>query len=343
MVGISRLYKKAAVLAILLAGTLNGCYKGPPQAYEYAGEWGTRGTSPGEFHTIVDVAIGQNDNVYVAEFRPGQSRVQYFTPEGEFIGEWGSEILGYGEYRYGDRIVKYPLTALEYANGIYVAPEGTVYVLTGGYSVRYFSPSGEFLGRWKDDLEGNPATTSIAVAPNGHIYICDATDYSDRSDGMVRYYTGEGELLGFWIINASPGTSSSDPVALSIDPDGFVYVVDYTAQAVKYFSPVGSFIGKFGRGDNGRGDFENPVAMAIGADGTVYVTEIVGDRALTRYFASDGDYVGEFGFSCTPPAGLDSDITGLAVASNGTVYVADAANHRVVYFRPVRTGFRFFR
>ena len=338
MVSTSSLYKKVAILTIILVGTLNGCYTGATEAYEYGGEWGSRGEGPGEFRTIVDLAIGSNDNVYVAEFRPGASRVQYFTPEGEFIGEWGSEVLGYGESRRGDRIVKYPLNALDYANGICVAPQGTVYVLADGYSVRYFSHSGKFLGGWKDDLEGNAATTSIAAAPNGHIYICDATDYCDRSNGMVRYYTGEGKLLGSWVVNPSSGAPSSDPVALSVDHDGFVYVVDYVAHAVECFSPVGSLIGKFGRGEDGRADFENPVAMAIGADGTVYVTEIVGDLALTRYFASDGEYVGEFGFPCMPPGGLDPDITGLAVASDGTVYVADAGNHRVVYFRPVPAG-----
>jgi DNA-binding beta-propeller fold protein YncE len=58
------------------------------------GEWGRPGTGPGEFSLLHAIAVGLDGNVYVGDRENG--RIQWFTPEGDYIGEWhfGGRVLG---------------------------------------------------------------------------------------------------------------------------------------------------------------------------------------------------------------------------------------------------------
>lgn len=65
--------------------------------YDAAGrkvrQWGRAGTGPGEFNLPHSIAMSPEGNVYVADRENG--RVQWFTPDGEYLGEW----------RYGGRVL----------------------------------------------------------------------------------------------------------------------------------------------------------------------------------------------------------------------------------------------
>ena len=48
--------------------------------------WGTPGAGPGQFHVPHGIAIDRNGIIYVADRE--NSRLQLFTPKGEFVAEW---------------------------------------------------------------------------------------------------------------------------------------------------------------------------------------------------------------------------------------------------------------
>ena len=50
-------------------------------------EWGTPGTGPGQFHLPHGIAIDRDGIVYIADRENG--RIQRFSLEGRYIGEWG--------------------------------------------------------------------------------------------------------------------------------------------------------------------------------------------------------------------------------------------------------------
>src|SRR5262245_862688 len=58
--------------------------------YDAAGkkikQWGKKGTGPGEFNTVHSIAMGPDNNLYVADRENG--RLQKFDQDGKFLGEW---------------------------------------------------------------------------------------------------------------------------------------------------------------------------------------------------------------------------------------------------------------
>ncbi|GIS95122.1 MAG: hypothetical protein CM1200mP22_23590 [Dehalococcoidia bacterium] len=62
----------------------------------------------GYFHQVRAVAVALDGSVYVLDY--SNNRVQRFSPEGEFVGKWGTEGSGDGQ--------------LQDPEGIAVAPDG---------------------------------------------------------------------------------------------------------------------------------------------------------------------------------------------------------------------------
>ena len=68
----------------------DGYCNGRVLEYDAAGkklkEFGKKGTGPGEFNTVHSIAMGPDDNLYVADRENG--RLQKFDQTGKFLGEW---------------------------------------------------------------------------------------------------------------------------------------------------------------------------------------------------------------------------------------------------------------
>src|ERR1043166_4396662 len=134
-------------------------------------EWGRRGKGKGEFDACVGIAIGKHDEVYTSEFR--NQRVQKFTSEGEFLGEFSIQ---------------------PYAGGLAVDPHGTVYVAHwNSHKVAAYSPSGELLKEWGKKGTGDgefQLPGSIALGPDGLL------SGPARVTVRAQKFSGAGRLLG---------------------------------------------------------------------------------------------------------------------------------------------------
>ena len=124
------------------------------------------------------------------------------------------------------------------------------------------------------------------------------------------------------------------PIPIAVGPDGDVYVADPLTQRIRRYHPTGIYCDEWyviqppppGTVGLARYTFV-PRAIAVGPEGNVYA--LCGDAVF--FFAPDGVYLGGWGTRGTG-AGEFVNPTGLAVASNGRVYVADTYNERVQYF-----------
>ena len=93
-------------------------------------------------------------------------------------------------------------------------------------------------------------------------------------------------------------------------------------------------------GPSGKG-FNHPSGMDVGPDGSLYVVDagasrivvIDADGWFVRALGELGDSPGQFNFHRDESEPM-SDAGGVAVAADGTVYVADTVNDRVQAFSP---------
>ena len=135
----------------------------------------------------------------------------------------------------------------------------------------------------------------ISIAPDGSVYC------SDDFDHTVRKFTPEGKLL------LTLGTSGkpSDTGATSID-----------FRTVKYSGPPFNF----------------PTNVAFGPEGDVYISDGYGNTRIHK-FTPEGKLLFSWGEPGTGPGQFRLP-HGIAVARDGTVYVADRENSRVQLFSP---------
>ncbi len=98
-------------------------------------EWGKPGAGPGEFNVVHAIAVGPQGNVYVADRENG--RVQWFSPKGEFLGQW----------TYGGQLYT---VAFSQAGDLYVATHPKGVSLDTEFNVVKIDPtSGRMLGRFE--------------------------------------------------------------------------------------------------------------------------------------------------------------------------------------------------
>ena len=105
--------------------------------------WGGHGSGPGEFETIHSVFIDYDDGDKVYAADRYNNRVQYFTPQGEFVGEWSD---------------------LNLANSVRKGPGGEWVVAELDHRISIVNGEGQVLSRWGDtgvELDDRPTGSGL--------------------------------------------------------------------------------------------------------------------------------------------------------------------------------------
>jgi len=303
----------------------------------FLGTWGSPGSGDGQFIEPEGIAVAPDRTVYTVDF---DGRVQRFNATGTFLGAWEVESSG----------------------DVGVAPDGTVYVTESSwYRVRRFSATGAPLGGWGAPGYGDGQFNhprGVAVAPDGTVYVVDS-DLGHR----IQRFRADGTFLGTW---GSPGSGDGQfllPRGVAVAPDGTVYVADTGNHRIQVFGADGTFLGKWGSEGSGNGQFKYPEGVAVAPDGAVYVADTGNHRIQVFRVQSLGTSTPtpsspthtssppmptptqlpqpsippsyrafQFAIGAQAPIGQFYDPRSVAVAPDGTVYVADTYNHRIQRF-----------
>ena len=206
--------------------------------------WGKVGSGEGEFDRPSGLAFDANDNLYLVDSL--NHRIQVFTKDGMFLSTWGQKGTGDGEF--------------DHPWGIEIDKKGDVYIADWRNDrIQKFTADGQFLMKFGSSGQGDGEffrPTSIAVDNDGIIYVTDFKNdrlqVFDADGGFVTKLLGEATLSkwGRQRVELEPtmvrgremaqGLEERErqfqgPIAVEVDDDGRVFVVETARQRVQVF------------------------------------------------------------------------------------------------------------
>lgn len=237
-----------------------------------------------------------------------------------------------------------------------VAPDGMLVVAeTGAHVITRVDPqSGKTtaIAGVKDKsgfVDGSAAEArfngpvGVAVGTDGTIYVADT--YNDRiraidTTGRVRTLAGGAEP-GFADAQTGANARFDTPCGIAVAPDGTLVVADTGNNRVRRVSAAGAVVTIAGTGDaivkDGlayEASFDEPTGITVEPDGTIYVADARG--SAVRMFAFNlfphVQTIIASNLGLVDGALSNARVTrpsGVALSSDGTVYIADTGN-RVV-------------
>ena len=216
---------------------------------QFLHKWGAPGRGDGEFNGPAGIAAGPDDSVYVVDQH--NARVQKFASNGAYLGQWGSHGSAPGQFNlpWG--------AATDGTGNVYIAD-------WRNDRVQKFSADGEFItafGSSGDGVGQFQRPTSVAVDGDGFIYVADwgnervqVLDHDGRFQLLLRgeatvskwaeeYFAANPEekverdrselipqlpphLNTPYHISSQTEPYFWGPVAVSLDSDGRLYVVE---------------------------------------------------------------------------------------------------------------------
>jgi uncharacterized protein (TIGR03663 family) len=299
------------------------------------------GAATGQLDQPRGIAVDQQGTIYVADM--GNNRIEVFGPDGQALRTIGSAGSGDGQF--------------QEPRGVAVDGQGNLYVAdTWNARVQKFDSSGKFLKSWgtgNDIGNGRRALTTdgseagnaaaplgfygpraIAVDERGNVYI------ADTGNKRIVVTDSEGKFLYQWGHAGNEPGAFSEPIGLAVDGQGNLYVADTWNGRVQVFS----------RGQDGRvspapqvtwrvpgwqpNTYDDPY-IAASKEGQVYAS--VPGRNLVLAANLRGDVLLRWGGKGNDLASLTLP-SGAAVGPDGTIYIVDRGNNRVMRFKMPALG-----
>ncbi len=160
-----------------------------------------------------DLALDSAGNVYVAQGHGSpEPRVLKFSPDGEYITQWGSRGFGPGQFWM--------------AHAIEIDEDDTVYVADReNMRIHRFDTDGNLLGEWLFDA----MVCALHLHNDGFMYI------TTGFDGQLAKVDMTGRVLG---AIGRPGTANGqfgEAHALTLDLDGNAYIADVINRRIQKF------------------------------------------------------------------------------------------------------------
>ena len=313
------------ILSCLLLVAAGRC---PAASHEVVRDWPALPPS----HVLGEctaVAVDSRDNVVVLH-RSGRGWTTPFPTE--LIAALTVSVI---DGRTGKLLAAWGTNQFIMPHGIGLDREDNVWITdVGRQQVFKFSPGGERLlltlgerGAAGADKAHFNYPSDVAVLPDGSFYVSDGY----RNTRVVKF-TADGRYdLEWGGKGAGPGQFNL-PHGVAVDAQGRVIVCDRTNSRLQVFDPRGKFLAEWKGPLIGR-----PYGVSVGANGHIYAID-GGDGPLKRQdrpraveLDAEGRVVDRFGAFGTEPGQfvLGHDI---AVAKDGSVYVADATANRVQKF-----------
>jgi uncharacterized protein (TIGR03663 family) len=181
---------------------------------------------------------------------------------------------------------------------------------------------------------------SIAMAPDGTIYVADTYNY------RIQHFNSDGTFIQQWGSKSPecpypsaatpdnvPSGTFCEPWGIAVGKDGSVYVADTWNNRIQKFTADGQFVTMWGHGvaqdSNDLLGFYGPRGIVVDSLGNVLVTDTGNSRVVV--FNANGQPVTQFGSTGVAP-GQFAEPVGMALDASGRLYVVDTWNQRIQVF-----------
>jgi DNA-binding beta-propeller fold protein YncE len=263
---------------------------------QFIKKWGGEGNGVGKFIWPMGITTDVTGHLYITDIF--NISIQKFTLDGEFIDGWNGDLVS--------------------PSGVAAGKEGNIYVTTN-YNIHMFSPDGKFIRKWGDPggKDGEFwSACGVAVDPSGNVYVTDGA--SNGATNRVQKFTPDGDFIAKWGSYGNGKGQFWTPLAVAVDAQRNVYVLDKENYRIQKFSALGQFVTQWGSYGTGNGQFIWPAFIAVDTKGNVYVA---GDNSIQK-FTPSGQFLVRWGKQ-GDYEGLFHHIDGIAINGNDQVYVTD--------------------
>ncbi|MEY3014725.1 MAG: hypothetical protein RIT45_3460, partial [Pseudomonadota bacterium] len=214
-----------------------------------------------------------------------------------------------------------------------VAADGTTTTLAGNGSASYQDGKGT--------LAKFNGPNGVDVDPNGNLYVADTGNQRIRKidkDGVVT--TVAGQASSGWVDGPAANARFSNPYDVVFGSKGDIFVADYSNHRIRVVSPAGTVSTLAGNGTSGTTDgvgaqatFSSPCGLALDANGNLIVVTRSGHRMRRVTPAGEvATIAGSAGAGYKDGAAGSAQLnspSGVALAPDGVMLVADRGNHRI--------------
>jgi len=275
-------------------------------------QWGAGGSAPGRFWFPASVALGVRGQLWIDDMANG--RVQTLGAEGRFHVRFAVPHAGTG-------------MALDRQGNVYIGQQ-LDQATRPGVAISKFSPSGTLLARWRHLNMADPPSGS-AVAPDGDVIVVSVFVYRDpkqidQSGANIVRLSPAGKQLGLIHLGYfGPGSG------IAVDGVENITIAYGTPPHLERFSSSGTLLASWGApkpslvGSNA----PNPVGITLDAAGDTYIADTA--ENVVKEYGPDGTPLHTWG-SAGSYAGQFHHPGGIVVAPDGSIYVSDTENHRVL-------------
>ena len=257
---------------------------------------------------------------------------------------------------------------LDGPTGLAFDPSGNLYIAdTENGRVRQVDPSGTIITFAGNGIvsgfggEGDPATLTPLDAPQGvvpdlagNVYVSDTNHnrvIQVDTAGNIHTVAGNGTAGN----TGGSGTSLGElygPTGLAVDSAGNLYIADTQNQRIQMLDAGGTISTIAGNGASGfsgdggdalAAELNMPSAVAVDSSGNIYIADTGNNRV--RLVTTDGNIAtiagtGDAAYNGDRGAALDIALSkpgGLALDSQGNVWIADTGNNRVRMLSAIQT------
>ena len=280
---------------------------------EFLGEFGTGGTSVGEFWWPSSLAFDSQDRLYVTD--EALNRVTVFSTTGEVLHTWGEEGSAPGQISHPSYI------ACDADDNLLIAD-------SGNHRIQKFTVDGEFIQSWGAYGTGEGqfnAPWGIAFDSEGTVYV------SDWGNDRIQKLAPNGDFIDQLPHAGAPQAEAdriNHPAGLCIDAEGIIYVADWGNERVRVMSPDGVLLATL-RGESKTPTWANEYFLANPEEGALRleadlspIVEPLGGFGTTSYREESANV-----------EKLLWGPTAVKLDGKGNILIVDSCRHRIQVYR----------